>query len=159
MPVRTVRVATAELELQGDRRKRVFLGDEFDTDRMTEKALERAERLGVFRPLGLEDPTDIPDEPSEGDDEQTEGSEEPTLFDGIDLEKADAEPVGDGDYVEPTGYTSTPISDDVLKRPRKAGTRADWFAFADQEGMLLGKSLQEREDITKAELQALFDES
>lgn len=155
MPVRTVRVATAELELQGDRRKRVFLGDEFDTDRMTEKALERAERLGVFRPLGLEDPTDVPDEPSEGDDEQTEGSEEPTLFDDIVLEKADAKPVGD--VVNET--ISTPISDDVLKRPRKAGTRADWFAFADQEGMLLGKSLQEREDITKAELQALFDES
>lgn len=155
MPVRTVRVATAELELQGDRRKRVFLGDEFDTDRMTEKALERAERLGVFRPLGLEDPTDIPDEPSEVDDEQTEGSEEPTLFDDIDLEKADAEPVGD--VVDES--VSTPISDDILKRPRKAGTRADWFAFADQEGMLLGKSIQEREDITKAELQALFDES
>ena len=155
MPVRTVRVATAELELQGDRRKRVFLGDEFDTDRMTEKALERAERLGVFRPLGLEDPIDVPEDPSEDEGEQTEGSEEPTLFDGIDLEKADAEPVGD--VVDES--VSTPISDDVLKRPRKAGTRADWFAFADQEGMLLGKSIQEREDITKAELQALFDES
>lgn len=155
MPVRTVRVATAELELQGDRRKRVFLGDEFDTDRMTEKSLERAERLGVFRPLGLEDPTDIPDEPSEDDDEQTEGSEEPTLFDDVDLEKADAEPAGDG--VDES--VSTPISDGVLKRPRKAGIRDDWFAFADQEGKLLGKSLQERKDITKAELQALFDES